>query len=197
MKSEKRIFYRKLWGLVFPIAIQNLMTALVSASDAFMLGFVSQTSLSAVSLATQIQFVHNLFMLALTIGATTLAAQYWGKGDIDSVEEILAIVLKISMAVSVVFFIAAMFFPGFLMRIFTNDIKLVQAGISYLRTVSVSYLFMGFSQIYLCIMKNSGRTAKSTIYGLVAVVINIGLNQTAKQIFGVEPRSESGLRISD
>ena len=176
MESEKRIFYRKLWGLVFPIAIQNLMTALVSASDAFMLGFVSQTSLSAVSLATQIRFVHNLFMLALTIGATTLAAQYWGKGDTDSVEEILAIVLKISMAVSVVFFIAAMFFSGFLMRIFTNDIKLIQAGIPYLRIVSVSYLFMGFSQIYLCIMKNSGRTAKSTIYGSVAVVINIGFN---------------------
>ncbi len=176
MESEKRIFYRKLWGLVFPIAIQNLMTALVSASDAFMLGFVSQTSLSAVSLATQIQFVHNLFMLALTIGATTLAAQYWGKGDTDSVEEILAIALKISMAVSVVFFIAAMFFPGFLMRIFTNDIKLIQAGIPYFRIVSVSHLFMGFSQIYLCIMKNSGRTAKSTIYGLVAVVINIGFN---------------------
>ena len=152
------------------------MTALVSASDAFMLGFVSQTSLSAVSLATQIQFVHNLFMLALTIGATTLAAQYWGKGDTDSVEEILAIVLKISMAVSVVFFIAAMFFSGFLMRIFTNDIRLIQAGIPYLRIVSVSYLFMGFSQIYLCIMKNSGRTAKSTIYGSVAVVINIGFN---------------------
>lgn len=183
MESEKRIFYRKLWGLVFPIAIQNLMTALVSASDAFMLGFVSQTSLSAVSLATQIQFVHNLFMLALTIGATTLAAQYWGKGDTDSVEEILAIVLKISMAVSVVFFIAAMFFPEFLMRIFTNDIKLIQAGISYLRIVSVSYLFMGFSQIYLCIMKNSGRTAKSTIYGSVAVVINIGFN--AIFIFGL------------
>lgn len=176
MESEKRIFYRKLWGLVFPIAIQNLMTALVSASDAFMLGFVSQTSLSAVSLATQIQFVHNLFMLALTIGATTLAAQYWGKGDTDSVEEILAIVLKISMAVSVVFFIAAMFFSGFLMRIFTNDIKLIQAGIPYFRIVSVSHLFMGFSQIYLCIMKNSGRTAKSTIYGSVAVVINIGFN---------------------
>lgn len=176
MESEKRIFYRKLWGLVFPIAIQNLMTALVSASDAFMLGFVSQTSLSAVSLATQIQFVHNLFMLALTIGATTLAAQYWGKGDTDSVEEILAIVLKISMAVSVVFFIAAMFFSGFLMRIFTNDIRLIQAGIPYLGIVSVSYLFMGFSQIYLCIMKNSGRTAKSTIYGSVAVVINIGFN---------------------
>lgn len=183
MESEKRIFYRKLWGLVLPITIQNLMTALVSASDAFMLGFVSQTSLSAVSLATQVQFVHNLFMLALTIGATTLAAQYWGKGDTDSVEEILAIVLKISMAVSFVFFAAAMFLPGNLMRIFTDDPQLIRAGIPYLRIVSSSYLFLGFSQIYLCIMKNSGRTAKSTVYGSVAVVVNIVFN--AVFIFGL------------
>lgn len=183
MESEKRIFYRKLWGLVLPITIQNLMTALVSASDAFMLGFVSQTSLSAVSLATQVQFVHNLFMLALTIGATTLAAQYWGKGDTDSVEEILAIVLKISMAVSFVFFAAAMFLPGNLMRIFTDDPQLIRAGIPYLRIVSSSYLFLGFSQSYLCIMKNSGRTAKSTVYGSVAVVVNIVFN--AVFIFGL------------
>ena len=82
MESEKRIFYRKLWGLVFPIAIQNLMTALVSASDAFMLGFVSQTSLSAVSLATQIQFVHNLFMLALTGCAVLGKRRYrFSRGD--------------------------------------------------------------------------------------------------------------------
>ncbi len=183
MKSEKRIFYRKLWGLILPITIQNLMTALVSASDAFMLGFVNQTSLSAVSLATQVQFVHNLFMLALTIGATTLAAQYWGKGDTDSVEEILAIVPKISMAVSFVFFAAAMFFPRSLMRIFTDDQELIRAGIPYLRIVSASYLFLGFSQIYLCIMKNSGRTARSTVYGSVAVVINIVFN--AVFIFGL------------
>ena len=183
MESEKRIFYRKLWGLVLPITIQNLMTALVSASDAFMLGFVSQTSLSAVSLATQVQFVHNLFMLALTIGATTLAAQYWGKGDTDSVEEILAVVLKVSMSVSFVFFAAAMFLPGNLMRIFTDDPQLIRAGIPYLRIVSSSYLFLGFSQIYLCIMKNSGRTAKSTVYGSVAVVVNIVFN--AVFIFGL------------
>ena len=183
MESEKRIFYRKLWGLVLPITIQNLMTALVSASDAFMLGFVSQTSLSAVSLATQVQFVHNLFMLALTIGATTLAAQYWGKGDTDSVEEILALDLKISMADSFEFFAAARFRPGNLMRIFTDDPQLIRAGIPYLRIVSSSYLFLGFSQIYLCIMKNSGRTAKSTVYGSVAVVVNIVFN--AVFIFGL------------
>ncbi|MDE6891888.1 MAG: MATE family efflux transporter, partial [Lachnospiraceae bacterium] len=50
-------FYQKLRVLVLPITIQNFMLALVSATDAVMLGAVDQTSLSAVSLAGQIQFV--------------------------------------------------------------------------------------------------------------------------------------------
>lgn len=74
-----KIFYKKLFALVIPIAAQNFMTAIVSASDALMLGLQGQTALSAVSLATQVQFVLNLFYIALTIGATVLAAQYWGK----------------------------------------------------------------------------------------------------------------------
>lgn len=183
MNIEKMLFYKKLIALVFPIAIQNLMTALVSASDALMLGRLNQTALSAVSLAAQVQFVLNLFFTALTIGTTILAAQYWGKKDKDSVEEVLCIALKLSFLISFLFFIAAFFFPQILMQVFTNERLLVEAGIPYLRVVSWSYLFMGFSQIYLCMMKNSGRTTKSTIYASSALVLNLLLN--AVLIFGL------------
>ena len=191
MRTEKKVFYKKLIALVFPIAIQNLMTALVSASDALMFGFLDQTALSAVSLATQVQFVLNLFFSAITIGTTVLAAQYWGKQDKESVEEVLCIALKMSILISIIFFTAAFFFPRLLMRIFTNEISLIEAGIPYLRIVSWSYLFMGFSQIYLCIMKNSGRTTKSTIYGSSALVLNILLN--AILIFGLLGFQQMGI----
>lgn len=103
MKKENKVFYKKLLFLVVPIALQNLMSAMVSASDAIMLSLLDQDSLSAVSLAAQVQFVLSLFWAALTIGATILAAQYWGKKDIQAVEWILAIVLKFSVLVSFVF----------------------------------------------------------------------------------------------
>lgn len=169
-------FYKNLFVLVLPIAFQNLMSALVSASDALMLGLVNQDSLSAVSLATQVQFVLSLFWAALTIGTTILAAQYWGRGDRESVEKVLAIALKFSFIVSFLFFAAALAFPMALMKIFTNDASLAALGAVYLRAVSWSYLLAGISQIYLCIMKNSGRTLKSTVYGSVSMVLNIGLN---------------------
>ena len=67
---DNRILKRQLIRIILPIAVQNLLSALVSASDAIMLGGVNQDSLSAVSLATQGTFVINLFYAALTIGTT-------------------------------------------------------------------------------------------------------------------------------
>jgi Na+-driven multidrug efflux pump len=69
--TPKDSFWKKLTPLVFPIAFQQLMSALVSTSDTLMLGLIDQSSLSAVSLATQITFVVSLFMFGLT-GAGSL-----------------------------------------------------------------------------------------------------------------------------
>ena len=169
-------FYSKLFSLVLPIAFQQFMLAAVNASDALMLGLLDQDSLSAVSLAGQVQFVFNLFLAAMTIGASMLAAQYWGKGDRDAVERILALVLKITTPVSLAVFLAAQLCPGLLMRIFTRDEVLIAGGVRYLQVVGLSYLMTGISQIFLCILKNSGQAMKSTVISSFSVVLNIFLN---------------------
>lgn len=69
------------------------------------------------------------------------------------------------------------------MRAFTSDAALIDAGVPYLRAVAASYLFFGVSQIYLCIMKNSGHAKMSMIVSSSSVVINIVLN--AVFIFGL------------
>lgn len=176
-------FYKNLVVLVLPIAFQQFMLALVSASDAIMLGAISQNLLSAASLAGQITFVYNLFLAAMTIGTSIFAAQYYGKGDIPSVEKILALVLKISAAVSSGFFLASLLMPRALMRIFTSDAVLIKAGIPYLRIVGITYLMCSISQIYLCILKNCGHAFKSMVISSSAVVLNIILN--AVFIFGL------------
>lgn len=183
MKKSTNDFYKRLLTLVFPIAFQQFMLALVSASDALMLGSLSQDSLSAVSLASQVTFVENLFLAAMTIGLSMLAAQYWGKGDKATVKRIFAYVMKITAAVSFVFFLAGLCVPDLLMRIFTNDETLIMSGVTYLRVVSPSYLFTGISQIYLCILKNSNKVGKSGLISSASVILNIGFN--AVFIFGL------------
>ena len=45
----KKIFYNKLWGLMLPIVLQNLMLALVAVADAFI-----QCAVKPLALATGI-----------------------------------------------------------------------------------------------------------------------------------------------
>ncbi len=184
-------FIKKLMTLVFPIAFQQFMLALVSASDALMLGELTQDALSAVSLASQIAFVQNLFLAAMTIGLSMFAAQYWGKGEINEVEKIFAYVLKITMAASMAFTFATLCVPDFLMRIFTSEIVLIENGAIYLRTVSASYFLTGISQIYLCMLKNSKNALKSSIISSVSVILNVVLN--AILIFGLSGIPKMGI----
>ena len=184
MKAKlSKDFSKKLLTLVLPIAFQQFILALVSASDALMLGMLTQDALSAVSLAGQVTFVENLFFAAMTIGLSMFAAQYWGKQDRISVERIFAYVMKITAVVSFVFFLASLCFPYDLMRIFTNEQPLIDGGAIYLRTVSLSFFLTGISQIYLCTLKNTGEATKTSVISSISVLINIVLN--AVLIFGL------------
>lgn len=180
---QNRSLYKKLFGIVTPIAFQYLMASLVTASDAFMLGFLDQDSLSASSLAGQVAFVFNLFYGAFVFGLTVLAAQYWGKGDRKTSEEVLAITMRYSLLVGLVFTLGTAIFPEQIMHIFTGDENLITAGGKYLRTVSLSYVLTGFTQAYFGMMKVCDRAKLSSLVGSLSVVVNIILNTCL--IFGV------------
>lgn len=185
-------FYQKLKLLVLPIAIQNFMLALVSATDAIMLGWIDQTSLSAVSLAGQVQFVLSLFISGIAAGAGIMAAQYWGKRDAASIEKVIPIALRTNLLFSGLFTILAGFCPEILMRIFTNDAALVASGSQYLRAVALSYVLCGISQVYLILLKNTGHAAVSSRISSTAVVLNIILN--AILIYGLCGAPALGIR---
>ena len=78
---DNRVFYNRLIQLALPIALQSLMLAAVAAGDALMLGRIAQEEMTAVSLASQIQFVQNMFLAAVTGAGAILGAQYWGKNE--------------------------------------------------------------------------------------------------------------------
>lgn len=180
---DRKEFYSNLTRLALPIALQSLMLASVAAGDALMLGKVAQNEMTAVSLATQIQFVQNMFIMAVTGAGAILGAQYWGKGDRHTLEDIFNIMLRFSGIVSLIFFLGCELVPGLLMHIFTHDEALIVIGSSYLRIAGWSYLFTGVSQCYLTIMKVSDHVKPGALISSCAVLLNICLN--AVFIFGL------------
>lgn len=182
MIQEAKNFYKSLFHIVGPMAIQNLIVAAVTSADVIMLGYVGQTAIAASSLAGQIQFIIVMVATGLSSGLVMLAAQYWGKKDVQSIKILHGAALRISASFGIVFTIGAMFFPELLMKIFTNEEPLIKEGARYLRAVSLSYLFFSISQIFQAGFKSIERVKSLTIITTVALLLNIGLN--AVFIFG-------------
>lgn len=176
-------FYRSVFALVVPLAIQNLINVGVTASDVIMLGKVGEKVLSGASLAGQIQFIMTLIFMGITSGATVLTAQYWGKKDIRTIEKVLGIGLSSGLVTAFVFAAAALLIPELLMHIYTSDPVVIEEGVKYLKIVGCSYLFMAFTQVYLNIMRSIERVLIATIVYAISLLNNICFN--AVLIFGL------------
>ena len=119
---------RALTALMLPVVLQNLLGAIVNSADVFMLSSVSQSALSASSLAAQITFVLSLFHWSITTGTTILAAQYYGRQELDVIRMVQGLGVLIMLVISTVFCISCLFVPQLLMRIFTGDPELIALG---------------------------------------------------------------------
>ena len=192
MDERKRSLRKEIVRLALPIALQQFMTALVGACDAIMLGKLSQDAMSAVSLATQVTFVFNLFMFAFMAGENMFVAQYYGKGDYTGISQVFSLVTKICGCIAVVFLAGTLFFPEQLMRILTNEETLIVLGSEYLRVIGISYVFSGIAQTFLAVMKNCGAVNMSTLINGVMVILNIALN--AVFIFGLSGFPKMGIK---
>jgi len=181
--EEKKLFYRGVLALVIPMALQNLVNVGITSTDVIMLGKVSEVVLSGASLGSQIQFIISLILFGLTSGASVLVAQYWGKGDVKTIEKVLGISLRISISIGLFFTIVTFLFPDKLMLIFTNEEAVIREGAIYLKNVCFNYLIISFVMVYLNILRSVERVKISTFVYLMGLIVNIIVN--AILIFGL------------
>lgn len=180
---DKKQFFWLVTRLAFPIMIQNLISTLVNAADTVMLGYVNQTAMSASSLANQYTFVLFCLYYGMATATSVLCAQYWGKGDKRAIELILGLAERISIVISLVFFVVSFAIPDVIMRIFTESPETIAAGSEYLRVVSFSFVFMGFSQVFMSAMRSIGNVVLPSITYVVSLAVNVCCN--AVFIFGL------------
>lgn len=177
--------------------IQNLLSAAVSSADVVMLNYVGQSSISAVSLASQYASVLFMVLYGLGTGATMLCAQYYGKGDMRAIQAVEGIVMRFTLSISMLFGLMALFLPEQMMHVFTNDRELIEIGASYLRCVSVCYICWGIIEAYLSVLRSIGRVTISTAMNVLAFSLNILLNAVfIFGLFGAPKMGATGVAIA-
>ena len=181
--NNKKSIYRKIWVVALPIIVQNVIDAAVNSADVLMLNYVGQDAISAVSLANSLVGILFMLLYGIGTGIAMLAAQYYGKGDLKTIEKIEGIGLKFSVSVAFIGAVLCLTIPKKLMFIYTSDEVLIELGETYLRFIAPGLLFWAVSAVYMAILRCIGRVGTSTVLEMTALLLNVCLN--AVFIFGL------------
>ena len=174
MNGQK--FYKNFFSIYITLVLQNVITLSVNLADNLMLGSYSETAFAGVAAVNQIQFVYQQIILALGDGLVIFCSQYWGKRRIDPMKKISSAAMRAALVAAVVLFAAVSIFPYEAVRIFTEDVPIIEEGVGYLGIVRFTYLFFAVTQILLASMRSVESVKIAFRLSVMTLLVNCGIN---------------------
>jgi len=187
-----KAFFRVMLAIAVPVAFQQLISASLNMVDVLMVGQLGESAIAALGLANQLFFLLILFLFGVTSGMAIFTAQFWGKGDVQSIRRVLGISLVISVVVGAAFTLVAVFAPETVMRFYTDDPEVIELGASYLRIVGLSYMMVAVVTSYISILRSVTLVKLAAFVTVVALVLKTGLSYLL--IFGLWGLPALGVR---
>ena len=171
-----REYFKTLIAVALPIAMQNVINHGVSAMDTIMLGELGDIAVSGASLGGQTFFLMMIAGFGVCGGASVLISQYWGKGNVDVIRRVMRISTLAMFVVSIGFTVAGFFFTEQIMSLFSPEAEVIAAGASYLKTLSIGFVFYALSNCYFLAMRGVEQVKVSTTVYAMSFFVNVIVN---------------------
>ena len=207
LDSTQKHFYRNVFTLALPIALQSLITIAVNMLDNVMVSHVNEESLSASNLANSFISIYQIFCMGLGMGASVLISRYYGMKSsnatleteandnimADSPEDIrndasralkqtVALMLRLTLLLASVFAILTACIPGWIMKTYTDEEAIIELGTVYFRWSVITYFFQGLSLTSTIALRSVRQVKLPLFVSIGAFFVNVLSNYTF--IFG-------------
>ena len=174
---RKPDFYRTLLMIAGPLIVQSMLSVSVGLADNIMVGRLGESAVAGVLVANQVQnILHMLVIGGIASSLVLLAAQYWGKRDIESIKAVVAIAIKVALAIGFTVSVAVLAAPEAVLRIFTDDEYVIAEGVLYIRIIGFSYLFFCLTHTLMAAMRCVEVVRITVWVSLATLVISVALN---------------------
>ena len=187
MKRHKyigdRAFYRRVFAVMIPVLIQQVITNFVSLLDNLMVGQIGTEPMSGVAIVNQLLFVFSLCIFGALAGPGIFTAQYYGQGDHEGVRFTFRAKVYVSIASLAVFTALLLAFGRELITLFLHkgeaglDLDAtLDWGLKYLLVILLKMLPFAIVQCSASTLRETGETVVPMTAGLIAVGVNLVFN---------------------
>ncbi len=187
MKQHKyfgdRAFYRRVFAVMIPVLIQQVITNFVSLLDNLMVGQIGTEPMSGVAIVNQLTFVFALCIFGGLAGPGIFTAQYYGSGDDEGVRHTFRVKWWVAVVSVALFTMVFLFRGSSLIQLFLHEGEAgldlnatLRFGEGYLRVMLLQLLPFAVVQIYASTLRETGETVVPMTAGLIAVGVNLVFN---------------------
>ncbi|MBE5813924.1 MAG: MATE family efflux transporter [Clostridiales bacterium] len=169
-------FYRTVAVMALPVVLQNLITIAVNMLDTIMLGAYGEIQLSGSSLANEFISLYQILCLGIGGGAAVLTSQYWGAKDVPAVRRVVALMLRVSLGIALLFMVATLFIPETIMRIYADEQPVIEAGALYFRISAPTFLLTGIITPVTVVLRSVRQVRLPLIASIISFSSNLVLN---------------------
>ena len=163
-------------AVALPIALQSLIGSSLNLVDNLMVGSLGEAELNAVGVSVQFYFVHWMLLYGFTSGTATFMAQYFGVKDFHNIRKTVGFALTVTVSVSMLFFLTALFFPHYVLRIFTRFPEIIELGSGYVRACAPAFLFTAVTVPFTSALRATQQTRLPLYISGAAFLTNTFLN---------------------
>lgn len=177
-------FYKTVFSLALPIALQSLITIGVNMLDTIMVGELGEKALSSTSLANSFISIYHIFCMGLGMGASVLVSRFWGMKTAHHDEEnaclalkqTVCLMLRLTLSLASLFALITLIMPKTLMRMYTDDREIIELGAVYFKWSIVTYFFLGTSLVTTIVLRSVGQVRLPLFVSIGAFFINLLAN---------------------
>ncbi len=183
MANKRASFTRTMLSIAIPVTLQNLLFSSFTLIDTVMVGSLGDLPLAAVGMAGKWSWFLGVVLFGFTSGASVFIAQYFGAGDERGIHRTYGLMSMLSMAVSMLFMLAALIAPELIISFFTKDPHAVETAKTYLRIIALSYPFLALTRSGSTLLQSTQKVTIPFIAAACSVATNVVFN--ALLIFGL------------
>ena len=180
--SKDKEFYKKVFAISIPIALQSLITIGVNMLDTIMVGSLGEDSLSATSLANSFISIYHIFCMGLGMGASVLVSRYWGmkvsnkdneQNASRALKQTICLMLRLTVFLAAVFALFTLIMPEILMKMYTKEDNIIRLGATYFTWSIPTYFFLGTSLTTTIVLRSVGQTLFPLFVSIGAFFVNL------------------------
>ncbi len=169
-------FKKSLVKVALPITFQSLLASSFSVVDTLMLGSLGSTVVAATTLSGKFALFFSVIISSIISCSGIMLSQYIGKKNREGEKSSFNITLIFLSIVILFFIVPSLFFPMWVMKLYTSDTTTIIEASKYLKIIAPGFFFQGLSLLLSTLLRCYERAIIPFFSSLFSALINSGLN---------------------